>query len=91
MTITGFIDCQICGDPVPQVKTRAKRLYHPECKKAKNYIDAAVRAGNKIDCLDERTKHKLRGLLYAAAFQFRSPQPRSSDGRFVLTTDDPRD
>ena len=83
MKITGFVKCKICGDPVPQSGTRAKRLYHPECKKLKNYIDAAVRAGQNIDLLDAVTQKVIRGLFFAAANQFRTPQPRSADGRFV--------
>lgn len=85
--ITGFLDCPICGDPVAQAGTRAKRLYHPECKKLKNYIDAAVRAGLKIELLDAVTQKVIRGLFFAAANQFRTPQLRGADGRFVGGSD----
>lgn len=89
MTISGFIDCPICGDPVPQTGTRAKRLYHPECKRFKNHLDAAVRAGGQILLLDTETKRTIRALLFRAANQFRTPQLRSSDGRFVQRESEP--
>ena len=83
MKITGFEDCKICGDPVPQSGTRAKRLYHPECKKLKNYLDAAVRAGKAIQPLDAQTLTVVRALFFRAANQFRPRQPRGPDGRYV--------
>jgi hypothetical protein len=83
-----FLICPICGDPVPQFGTRAKRLYHPECKKLKNYLAAAVRAGKAIELLDDQTKKAVRGLFFAAANEFRASQPRDANGRFASPRDD---
>ena len=83
--------CLVCGGPVSQRGTRAKRLYHPECKKVKNYIDAAVRAAHAIDVLDDGTKRTIRGLLFSAAHQLRTPPLRDACGRFVGAVDDPPD
>ena len=91
MTIRGFQNCKICGDPVPQTGTQAKRLYHPDCKKFKNHLDAAVRAGKAIELLDAQTQKVVRGLVFSAANQFRPWQLRGHDGRFVRANPDAPD
>lgn len=79
--------CPVCGWPVDQSGTRSPRLYHPACKKVRNYIDLAVAAAEAINP-DQITARGIRGLFFRAGNRFRPAQLRDSSGRFVCGNPD---
>jgi hypothetical protein len=77
--------CGICGDEVDQTGTRSRRLYHPACKRFRNFLDAAERAAKEI-VAEDRTdwgRRIIRRHVFTLANQVGAIlQRRDERGRF---------
>ena len=59
--------CTFCGRPLETNSTGRRAVYHPSCKKARNFLDAFQRALVEVEGFDpERALLIRRGLMTMA-------------------------
>lgn len=83
------VRCPLCGREVDQPLRGRPREYHPECKKVRNYLDAAQRALDEIEFAEGDEGMKNARMLRNELFNIANELPisrhaaRGNGGRFA--------